>query len=300
MEKNIRRGALEMTGAMLISGSIGWFVLASGMSVLNVVFWRCVFGTLALLAICGWRGLLRRELISARVLGWAALGGVAIVFNWVLLFAAYSHASIAIATTVYNTQPLMLVVLGAVLLRERIAADKLVWLATGFLGMLVIVNARADAGYASGSYLAGVALALGAAFLYAIAALIAKRLTGTPPHLIALIQVAVGIVLLAPLADFSALPQGSGWSYLIVMGIVHTGVMYVWLYGAIQKLPTVITGTLAFIYPVAAIAVDWVAFGHRLQPLQWCGVAAVLLATAGMSLDWRVLGRKRSDTLTGR
>jgi drug/metabolite transporter (DMT)-like permease len=52
----------------------------------------------------------------------------------------------------------------------------------------------------------------------------------------------------------------------VTLGIVHTGLMYVLLYGAIQKLPTALTGALSFIYPIAAIFVDWFAFGHRLQP----------------------------------
>ena len=39
----------------------------------------------------------------------AVLSGVAIVGNWVLLFASYSRASIAIGTAVYNVQPFMLV-----------------------------------------------------------------------------------------------------------------------------------------------------------------------------------------------
>ena len=73
---------------------------------------------------------------------------------------------------------------------------------------------------------------------------------------------------------------------LITLGIVHTGVMYVLLYGAIQKLPTALTGALSLIYPIAAIAVDWIAFGHRLEPLQWLGVAAILLAAAGMQRGW--------------
>ncbi len=58
--------------------------------------------------------------------------------------------------------------------------------------------------------------------------------------------------------------------------------MYVLLYGAIQKLPTALTGALSFIYPVAAILVDWLVFEHRLSLAQWLGVAAILLAAAGM------------------
>jgi len=62
--------------------------------------------------------------------------------------------------------------------------------------------------------------------------------------------------------------------------------MYVLLYSAIQRLPTALTGALSFIYPIAAILVDWFAFGHRLAPLQWLGVALILLAAAGMQQGW--------------
>ncbi|MFP5429010.1 MAG: hypothetical protein ACLGJA_25040, partial [Gammaproteobacteria bacterium] len=44
MDSSVRRGSVEMMVAMLISGTIGWFVLVSGQPVLEVVFWRCVFG----------------------------------------------------------------------------------------------------------------------------------------------------------------------------------------------------------------------------------------------------------------
>jgi drug/metabolite transporter (DMT)-like permease len=50
---------------------------------------------------------------------------------------------------------------------------------------------------------------------------------------------------------------------LLTLGIVHTGIMYQLLYSAIQKLPTPITGSLSFIYPVVAIVVDNLVFGHR-------------------------------------
>ncbi|HEY9572867.1 MAG TPA: DMT family transporter, partial [Pusillimonas sp.] len=187
MDNQIRRGSLEMVGAMLISGTIGWFVLVSGQPVLDVVFWRCAIGAATLLVICGSMGFLRPGLLTWARFGWAVISGVAIVANWVLLFAAYSRASIGIATAVYNTQPFMLVALGALFLGERITLDKMVWLILAFAGMLAITQQHGAPTYGDGdSYLLGIALALGAAFLYAIAALLVKRLTGTPPHLIAL------------------------------------------------------------------------------------------------------------------
>jgi len=287
MDSSLRRGSLEMVAAMLISGTIGWFVLVSGQPVLDVVFWRCVFGTGTLLVICAALGFLKPGVIGRTAFLLAIASGVAIVGNWLLLFASYSRASIAIGTAVYNVQPFMLVGLAALFLGEKITLQKLFWLALSFLGMLAIVSAHGSQGGSGNEYLLGIGLALGAALLYAVAALIIKRLSGTPPHLIALIQVCTGILLLAPWANTSGLPsEAAALASLITLGVVHTGVMYVLLYGAIQKLPTALTGALSFIYPIAAILVDWFAFGHRLEPLQWLGVAAILLAAAGMQQGW--------------
>ncbi|MFV3406054.1 DMT family transporter [Pseudomonas sp. NY15463] len=287
MDDSLRRGSLEMLAAMLISGSIGWFVLVSGQPVAEVVFWRCVFGAGTLLLICAAMGFLKPGVLTRATFLLAVASGLAIVGNWMLLFASYSRASIAIGTAVYNVQPFMLVGLAAVFLGEKITAPKLAWLSVAFVGMLAIVSAH-GAGQASGDdYLAGIALALGAALLYAIAALIIKRLKGTPPHLIALIQVATGVLLLAPFVRPSGLPgETSALVSLVTLGVVHTGLMYVLLYSAIQRLPTALTGALSFIYPIAAILVDWVAFGHHLAALQWLGVGLILLAAAGMQQGW--------------
>ena len=110
-----------MTMAMLMSGTIGWLVVSSQQSPFNVVFFRCIFGGATLALVCAVLGLFRRQLFSWKMLGLALLGGAAIVINWVLLFAAYSRASISMATAVYNTQPFMLVALGALVFRERIS-----------------------------------------------------------------------------------------------------------------------------------------------------------------------------------
>ncbi|MBN8943955.1 MAG: EamA family transporter [Rhizobiales bacterium] len=294
------RGTAEMTAAMAISGTIGWFVVASGQPVMNVVFWRSVFGAATLLVVCAAMGLLRRDSLSGRQVLLAAIGGFAIVTNWILLFAAYPRASISIATVVYNTQPFMLVGLGALFFAERLTAAKLIWLAMAFAGMVAIVQAKPAAGAIGTDYVAGILLALGAALAYAVAAIITKMLKGVPPHLIALIQVSVGIVMLAPLADFSDPPAAAGpWLMLGAIGVVHTGLVYILLYGAIQKLPTNLIGALSFIYPVVAVAVDLVAFGHRLQWLQVVGAAAILIAAAGMTLGWAPLARRACGSPTG-
>ncbi|RKP49329.1 DMT family transporter [Trinickia fusca] len=293
--QEIRRGAAEMTAAMLMSGTIGWLVVASQQSPLNVVFFRCVFGAITLALVCVALGLVRRDALSWRVVGLASAGGAAMVANWVLLFAAYSRASISMATAAYNTQPFMLVALGALIFRERVTASTATWLVVAFVGLAFVVKVEPAVLAVPGQYLEGIAFSLGAAFLYAIASIITKRLKGTAPHLIALIQVTIGAVMLAPFVDFHALPAThEHWAQLVTLGVVNTGVMYVLLYGAIQKLPTAMTGALSFIYPVVAIIVDRFAFGQTLAAVQWLGAVLILMAAAAINLGWRIVPARRS------
>jgi drug/metabolite transporter (DMT)-like permease len=267
-----RRGAAEMTVAMLMSGTIGWLVVSSQQSAFNVVFFRCVFGGATLALVCAALGLFRRNLFSWRMLGLAMFGGVAIVINWVLLFAAYSRASISMATAVYNTQPFMLVALGAVVFRERITASTIAWLLVAFGGLVLVVRVEPAVLAMPGRYLEGIAYAVGAAAMYAVSSIITKHLKGTPPHLIALIQVGLGVLMLAPFVRFDALPTtGAHWLELMTLGIVNTGIMYA----------------------VVAIIVDRVAFGQKLAWVQVFGAVLILLAAAGVNLGWRLVPQRR-------
>lgn len=280
------RGGLEMAAAMTISGTIGWMVVSSGRPVAEVVFWRCLFGALTLLPVCLALGQLRRTAWpGARQLALAACAGVAIVLNWLLLFGAYGRTSISVATVVYNTQPFMLVALGALLLGERPGLARWLWLLLSFGGVALVAQARP--GGADGAYLAGVAMALGAAFFYALAAFIAKRLRGMPPQLLSLMHTVVGVALLWPAMPQAGAVAAGSWPWLVALGVVHTGLMYILLYGAIQRLPTYLTGALSFLYPLVALVVDVWAFGQWPGPLQWLGGALVLLGAAGMVLGWR-------------
>lgn len=204
--------------------------------------------------------------------------------NWLLLFAAYERISIGLSTVVYNTQPFMLVMMG-MLLGERVSLVKWGWLFLAFGGVVILLSCELSGSHGS-AWLAGIGLALGAAFFYALTAIIARKLKSIAPQHIAFIQVLTGVVMLLPFARMPALSADFPWPILLTLGIVHTGIMYQLLYSAIQKLPTPITGSLSFIYPVVAIVVDNVVFGHSLDITQLAGGALILFAAAGNNLGW--------------
>ncbi|EHK66167.1 DMT family transporter [Achromobacter arsenitoxydans] len=292
-----RVGLAQMAAAMTLSGTLGVFVLESGQSAWNVVFFRCVFGALSLFLYCWARGLLKPGLFTARTLALALGAGAALVLNWVLLFSAYRLASISLATAVYNVQPFFLIGLGVLFLGERPSRGKLAWSVVAFAGLLLVLR-LGDTNLAGGSaYLSGLMLGLGAAALYGVTAIIVKRLKGIAPQVLALVQVTLGAVMLLPMADFNALPaQPAQWGCLVALGLIHTCLMYILMYSAIQKLPTTSTAALSFIYPAVAILLDFVVYGHRMDASQIAGVALIFLAAAAVSLNWtwRMPGRPRA------
>lgn len=100
--------------------------------------------------------------------------------------------------------------------------------------------------------------------------------------------------MLLPLVQISFELRPMQWGILLTVGIVHTGIMYQVLYAAIQKLPTPVTGSLSFIYPLVAVVVDKLVFNHTLSLTQLAGGALILLAAAGNNLGW---GEKRAKVV---
>lgn len=134
--RDLQQGVWQMSLAMVISGSIGAFVLLSGLPVTDVVFWRCLIGAIALFLFIRLSKQPFSPLTSV-TLGLAILGGIALVVNWLLLFAAYERISIGLSTVVYNTQPFMLVMMG-MLMGERVSAVKWGWLFLAFGGVVIL------------------------------------------------------------------------------------------------------------------------------------------------------------------
>ena len=214
-----RTGLAQMAAAMTLSGTLGVFVLESGQSAWNVVFFRCVFGALSLFLYCWARGLLKPGLFTPKTLALALAAGAALVLNWVLLFSAYRLASISLATAVYNVQPFFLIGLGVLFLGERPSRGKVAWSLVAFAGLLLVLRLGSPGAAGGGAYLSGLMLGLGAAALYAVTAIIVKRLKGIAPQVLALVQVTLGAVMLLPMADFNALPaQPAQWGCLVALG----------------------------------------------------------------------------------
>lgn len=272
-------GTIQLSVAMILSGTIGYFVIESGQSPINVVFARCVIGSIFLVIYCFYARLFNISYLTAKNIGLMIIVGLSIVLNWIALFSSYKYASIGVTTTIYHMAPFIVFFAGAFLFKEGVSKSRLIWLLVAFLGVILIGDPENQTIAVGSSYLLGCGLALIAAALYAIATLASKFIKDIPPHVMALSQMLIGVVVLLPLADFRQLP-GTLWQWncLIILGIVHSAFMYILIYASYRKLQTATIAILSYIYPVAAVIVDYLAFDHVFSALQISGGIMILAA----------------------
>jgi drug/metabolite transporter (DMT)-like permease len=67
------------------------------------------------------------------------------------------------------------------------------------------------------------------------------------------------------------------------------------IYGATPRMETAAIAVLTFIYPAAAVGVDYVVYGHLISAWQVGGFALIVLASLGVNLDWRIRPARRTS-----
>jgi drug/metabolite transporter (DMT)-like permease len=271
---------LVMGGVLL--GTIGVFVEEAGQHPLITVWFRCIFGALALL-FWGFAMNRSKELrLHGRDFWVAVVTGVLMVVNWGFFFAAISRTSIAVATVVFHIQPFWVMIFGLWFLRERVSPAQ--WAAVLLaLGGLILATGLSFEDFRVGTiddeYVIGLMMCLVGSLSYAAVTIIAKTERRMTSFALAWWQCTVGAVVLAwvPLA-YGWPNQTSAWPWLVGLGVVHTGLAYAILFAGMAKLSLAKVGLLQFIYPLTAVAVDWMIYGRVLDSTQLAGVGLMAIA----------------------
>lgn len=273
-----------LLGSALL-GTIGVFVHHAGADAMTATWFRCLFG---LLGITLWLRLRRRigTLRLARATApWVLLAGSLMVTAWALFFFAIERTSAGVAVVLFHVQPLWVLVLGAVCLNESIGRRRIAAVSAAMVGLVLATGVLEQAALAGtrsaqgAGYWLGVAACLVGAFFTACVTIIARRLNGTPPGVLAWWQCALGTLALWVWPLQQGWPQwGTSWLWLAGLGLIHTGLAYTLMYQGMGRLGSARIAVLQFAYPAVAIVVDWSYFGQRLGGLQLLGIALMAMA----------------------
>lgn len=230
-----------MSVSMMIFGSIGIFrrfiPLSSGL----LSFIRGMTGALFLLVFMKAKGMPLRNGIGRRKLLWLALSGAAIGFNWILLFEAYGHTSVPVATLCYYMQPTIVILLSPLLLKERLTKRNVICAAAAIFGMVLVSGAAEDPQSAA----------------------------------------AVLIPYLLLTEDFGAIRITLAQAGLVlVVGLVHTGIAYTMYFGSMDGLRGQTVAMLSYIDPVTALILSAIILHESLSVLGVIGAVMILGSAA--------------------
>lgn len=291
MPSDNTRALTQLLLAEILIGSVGVFVHESGQNAITTVFYRCLFGGVFLL---GWglaRGHLHGLWRERTLIRGAILSGALLVLNWVCLFAGMARSSIGVATMVYHFFPFVMLILAAAVQGERTRPADLLWTLIGFMGVACSADPLRMWRSAETSYLIGIGLTFLAALLCGASLLMSRQIGKQRPFALVMIQCWVGVLMLGWFSSSAALHWGTHWFWLVGLGVIHSGIVYVLFYSSYPRLPVVTIAVMAFVYPLVTLLLDYVLYGHRLAPVQLAGLALIVLGTLGVNLKWKLAAR---------
>ena len=270
---------IKLTVSMAIFGSIGFFTIHTGIPAVELVFVRCICATLFLGGMWLATGGHKTEKWEVREICRTLLCGVFIVLNWVFLFKAFEEMSISIAISIYNLAPIFVLILGAVLLAEKMTIGAIFATVVCFIGSIFIVginNFTTLEDFVGSGFI----WAILSAVCYALTMFTSKTITGLSSYALTFIQTTVGILMLAPFCDFSVFHglTTSNWLYIAGTGLIHTGFVYYLFFDSIRNLSTVVVSVLVFVDPVVAILLDVALLSFRPTLLQMFGILLIFAA----------------------
>ena len=282
MKNEVNRARALLITAMCIWGTIGltrrFLPVPSGFLAMS----RGILGAEFLLMLVRLRGRrLPRSAIraNARLL---ILSGAMIGFNWMLLFEAYRHTTVAIAELCYNAAPVFILLAAPFVLRERLTLRRLLCVAAALLG-ISLVSELTLSGLSGSSDWRGVLFGLGAAALYAALVLVNKHIHAIDAYDKTIVQLAVAGAVLVPyvlltenLAEISLTP--TVLALLLVVGLIHTGIAYALYFASMDTLPAHTLALLGYLDPVLAVLFSALLLREPMTPLQALGAALILCA----------------------
>ena len=301
----MRRGLVLIVCAQVMWGrSPAFWRLGSDIPALDMLGHRALWTFVTVLVI----HLVRRSLRSVRTaareprtLALEALAGILIGSNWLVWVWAVTNGRVIEGSLGYFITPLVSVVLGVVVVGERLRRAQ--WAAVA-LGAASVTWLTIDMGR-----LPWVSLFLAATFgIYGLI----KKTVNRPP----LDMLAIELTVMLPLVlvflgtrlinGQDALVSASGTEYVVLLGSgLFTAVPLLCFAGAVQRVPLSVIGVIQYLSPsinflLGVVAYDEPFGGGRLIgfALVWTGLAVFTLdglrsvGTGGRLAGWRSLGQR--------
>ena len=293
------KAKVQVIISMLIFGSISIVVRRIDLPSGTIALSRAMLGSIFIYLYC----LITRKKISYSIIKenliFLSISGAFMGFNWILLFQAYKYTTVSNATLAYYFAPTIVMLISPFLLKEKLNIRKLLCVVISVIGLFMIVNNGGDIG-PSYNHPLGITYGLIAAVLYASIIILNKFLKNISGLESTLVQLAISAFVLAFYVFLVEKPNASMFKvefvpYILILGIVYTGITYTLYFTGMQELKGQTIATLSYIDPISAIIISALFLNEKITLVQIIG--GLLILGSGFVIDKVKMPEKKEAIL---
>lgn len=291
--KRIFDSRLMLIISMAIFGTIGLFRRSIDISSGELAFYRAVLAAVFI----GLFLLVTKNRIPfgkiKKQLPVLIISGIAMAFNWILLFEAYNYTTVSAATLSYYFAPVIVTVLCPILFKEKMGIKQWLCFIMSTVGIVLITGIGSfDTG---SNHFLGILFGLGAACLYATVIILNKFTKGVDGIHRTFIQFVSAVIALCPYVLFTSGINITGLdkkgiALLLVVGLVHTGITYCMYFSSLKDLTGQKAAILSYIDPLVAVLCSALILHETMTVTQIVGGVLIL----GFTL-WNELSPKKEE-----
>jgi drug/metabolite transporter, DME family len=248
---------------------------------LSIAFLRLVLSVPPLIAMVAWRQGLRGLTVNRRELPWMLVSGALVSAYYAAFYASLSYIGVAISTVLaLASAPLIVAVLSALIAREW--PSRRVWLAMACALLGVALVGNVDASDQQSNLALGAGLAILAGALFAINALVGRRLGRagqSNPLQIAMFGFAFGAVVMFAVASTNGLVLSyppSGWARMAFLGIVPTALGYGLFFSGVRSASATAASIATLAEPLTSTVLAVLIYREPLSLVIGIGLALLL------------------------
>lgn len=272
--------------------------LSAWLSPGQIALFRFGFQSVILMTILTARGQL---IWLGAVNRWLILAGGFAAGATIFLMTAVSILPLATAISIFFVEPLLLTLIAALVLGEKIGPRRIGAIAAGLIGALIVIRPN------WASFGPAVLLPVGAAFCFACYVTtirgLSTRLHGLPMQawsgtwatIIVATVVLIGSVTEVPVFRFEPVP-GWAWLFLLVMGGI-AALVHMMLAMAFHRVEAGALAPFQYLEIVGATTLGYLVFGDFPDALTWLGTAVIL--ASGLYVFYRERQAANSPTAGG-
>ena len=276
--KKILSPRILMIISMLIFGTISIFVRNINVSTGEIALYRAIIASVAI----GLFLLITKRKINfksiKKQLPLLFISGAAIGVNWILLFQAYRYTTVSIATLSNYFAPVLVTIICPIIFHEKLTIKQIICFIMSTVGIILIIGIQDNN---NNNNLIGILLGLGAAVCYASVIIINKfiknvdDITRTFLQFISIIIFLLPYVLLTSGFNIHTL-NFTGLIYLLIVGIVHTGITYCLYFSSLKNLKGQTAAILSYIDPLFAVLISVIVLQEAITFWQILGGILIL------------------------